>query len=198
MRELQQTQGRSGPREKSAWVPLVLLIVPAVTFLLFLVIAFTMQLSSRGTLPSTPQPPWLHFCLTHQRSLARMCAVGLLCSGLNSLVTLAWFRWEERRRQAHRAEGITQTALYFGGAYLLVALLMAAAGLCKVYQGPRSLTHSPVLDGPIAECVLDIGLLILVISFMGLVTVTSLTAVVELFARLKRRAPGCDRARLPP
>ncbi len=191
IQELQQTESRGRPRERSFWVPLGLLIIPTVTFLIFLLFGFAVRLSRRWPLSSSPQPAWLHFCVTHTPLFAKLFLIGLLCSGLNSLVTILWFRRERwsAGAQPHLGE-IAPQSLFLGGGFLLVTLLTATAYLYKTLCRLQVLNPRGVLSGLIINDLFPISALIFIISIVCLVAITSLSSLVEFFNRLKRPAPS--------
>jgi len=189
MQEPQQDQGRPGSREKSALVPLALLIVPAATFLIFFVFGFTLAMSRRGAVPPPSHPAWLHFCMTHPRLLSRMFLIGLLCSGLNSLGTIAWLHRGAVQR-GHYKGAFTTTSLWAEGTFLLVTLLTAAASLYKTLCGLQILSSRGVLSGLIINVIFPLGFIVLFFGLLGLVAITSLSSVIEFFTRLRRPAPG--------
>jgi hypothetical protein len=190
MQELQQTESRGRPRAKSFWVPLGLLIIPTVTFLTFLLSGFAVYLSRRWPVSSSPQPVWLHFCVTHTALLPKLFLIGLLCSGLNSLVTILWFRKERWSAGAQSYLGeIAPQSLFLGGGFLLVTLLTAMAYLYKTLCRLRIVNPQGVLSGLIINDLLPIGALIFFLGLILLVATTSLFSVVEFFSRLKTPAP---------
>ena len=199
MQELQQIESRGKPREKSLWVPLALLIIPTVTFFTFLLFGFAARLSRRWPVSSSPQPAWLHFCMTHTTLFVKLFLIGLLCSGLNSLVTILWFRKERWAVGPHSHLGeIAPQSLFLGGGFLLITLLTAAAYLYEILCRRQIFNPQGVLSGLIINDVLPISTLIFFLGLILLVAITSLSSVIEFFSRLKPPARSTSTYFSPP
>lgn len=172
---------------KNLITPLASLLIPAVTFLLFLLLAFALYPSFTGHLPSTAQPFWLQSCVTHRFLLKRAFLLGLLGSGVNSALTMVWLLTGQCSPTVRRqAKGAAPVFLFIVAAFLLVILLPALAYFDKTFNGAHGFSSWGSLSGLTSNYLLPVGALIFVVGGTFLIALTAVFSIFEFFICFKR------------
>ena len=191
--------------QKQVVVPLALLFLPSATTVIFLLqfsVIFLLQFSSSllqgGLVLSSPQPAWVHFCLTHQRLFARLWLAGMGCSLLNAALTT----WYFARREKSTATGFTGIGIMtplFAAVVISLPLSVAAnwAGNHTSWFTPPTLSHGRDIISVIENHLLPKVLLMVsagvVMVLLGsatlLIFLCALRCLNELWGRREHLAP---------
>lgn len=160
------------------------------TFLIFLLNVFVIHVLHRKLLPSPPQSLWLHLCVIYSLPLKKMVVVALLCSVLNSVLTILWLlTGKSSTKVRHYAKGVAPLFFFISGAFILAILLPVAAHLHKASNAPQSLSHWNAVLPLINNYLLALGIIILVVGLLSLIVMTTAFSIIEFFNRLKHFAP---------
>lgn len=179
---------------KEVTVPLALLVLPSLTFALLLLSGYSVGYARHGGLPSSPQPAWLHFCLTHQRLFARLELAGMACSLLNAALATFYFR-RGGTSTVLGPQGVGIMTPLFAAVVVSLVLALAVFWIDRhtSWLNATSLSQAGSLLRLIEDnffLILSMGvILVLMGSVMLIIFLSALFCIIELFSRFGPPAP---------